>query len=63
MAISREQVESKLIIKTVDGSHCYGTNSEGSDTDITGIYIENDDGLFQAQDEYREIITERPCFL
>lgn len=54
MSLTKKEVESLLILKTVDGSHCYGTNTEHSDVDITGVFVLPDDGLFQAQDEYRE---------
>lgn len=45
MTIEERILKDCLIFKGIRGSHAYGTNIEGSDEDIVGIYIQPDDDL------------------
>lgn len=45
MTIEDRILKDCLIFKGIRGSHAYGTNIEGSDEDIVGIYIQPDDDL------------------
>lgn len=44
-----------IIFKVIVGSHAYGTNIEGSDTDYKGIYLQSPEDVLQ--NGYREQVT------
>lgn len=45
----KEQIKGhKLIFKVLVGSHAYGTNVEGSDEDIKGIYIQSPEDVLES---------------
>lgn len=51
----------KIILVGLGGSHAYGTNVEGSDIDIRGIYLNNKNELFgidKDKEQYTSSITD-----
>lgn len=55
---ARNISDSNLMLKVIVGSHAYGTNSTDSDIDLGGIYRQEDDGLLEVPDEFRESVYE-----
>lgn len=51
-----------IILEVISGSHAYGTNIEGSDTDIRGVFIQPTEQLFgldyvsQVADEKQDVV-------
>lgn len=48
MKIKELQQSGRIIFETISGSHAYGTNVEGSDVDIRGVYIQPLDEILRG---------------
>lgn len=52
---TKEGIRGDIVFKAVVGSHAHGTNIEGSDTDIKGIYIQSPESVLEHG--YQEQVT------